>query len=403
MRIALVCGHFLPELGYIEVHLAKAFTRLGHDLKVFTSTAVPPYVRKRIENDYPAGTDYVNDIQVCRLNPSFTLGQMVRCKGLREAVGQFGPELIVVIGLGKLFPIPVLSDVERKCSLAVLLGDNVDNKKLYSASSGRAFVKQTSSSITQHLLKNRAYRLAVQGADKLFAYTPETAEVVASFIPRGLLPEMEKKMQFISLGFDEDRYYFSRQERTAKRRELGLTEGELLFVTATRVTANKRLEMVIRSIPHLPNAKYALIGFMGDSYEAHLRNLIAELKMGKQVLCFPFLPPEKVREMYNAADIGIWHHPTASTLEGMGTGLPVLLEKRKKVAHLLHCPGSGSFFKEGEVLAAMRKTCSAHQHATTVRMQLAAAHAKRFSWQAIAGQILSAMAQHDTPLNTSGR
>jgi len=39
MRIGIVSAHYMPEIGYQEVHLAKAYARLGHTVKVFTSAA----------------------------------------------------------------------------------------------------------------------------------------------------------------------------------------------------------------------------------------------------------------------------------------------------------------------------------------------------------------------------
>ena len=45
MKIAIVCGHFLPSMGYIEVHLANAFHKLNHEIKVITTNVIPSYVK----------------------------------------------------------------------------------------------------------------------------------------------------------------------------------------------------------------------------------------------------------------------------------------------------------------------------------------------------------------------
>ena len=39
MKIGIVSAHYMPEIGYQEVHLARAYARLGHIVKVFTSSA----------------------------------------------------------------------------------------------------------------------------------------------------------------------------------------------------------------------------------------------------------------------------------------------------------------------------------------------------------------------------
>ncbi|MGE3654978.1 MAG: hypothetical protein AB7G22_12715, partial [Flavobacteriales bacterium] len=68
MKIAIVCGHFLPSMGYIEVHLANAFHKLGNEVKVITSDVVPSYVKKISE--LSENTPY----EMVRLKASFSMG-----------------------------------------------------------------------------------------------------------------------------------------------------------------------------------------------------------------------------------------------------------------------------------------------------------------------------------------
>ncbi|HKL03508.1 MAG TPA: hypothetical protein VJ911_07520, partial [Cryomorphaceae bacterium] len=103
MKITLICGHFIPAMGYIEVHLARAFVDLGHKVTVITSTAIPPYV-KHLQNTFGEAPE---GVRVIRLKPLFKLGQIVVARGVREAVEESNPDKVIVIGLGKRFPKPV--------------------------------------------------------------------------------------------------------------------------------------------------------------------------------------------------------------------------------------------------------------------------------------------------------
>ncbi len=55
MRIAIATGHFMPEIGYQEVYLARAYSRLGHEVKVFTSTLISPTGKNVLKGNYKDG------------------------------------------------------------------------------------------------------------------------------------------------------------------------------------------------------------------------------------------------------------------------------------------------------------------------------------------------------------
>ena len=76
-RIVIACGHFTPELGYQEVDLARAFTRLGAAVRVVTSTAVSLNARGIVKTGYRAGSTMVEGYEVVRLAPRLTVGSNV--------------------------------------------------------------------------------------------------------------------------------------------------------------------------------------------------------------------------------------------------------------------------------------------------------------------------------------
>ena len=83
----LVCGHFIPALGYLEVHLAKAFAKLGNPTIVLTTDQVPGYVQSLVENGFKPGIeDHADGYQINRLSPHFSKGQMVKAKGMEAAL-----------------------------------------------------------------------------------------------------------------------------------------------------------------------------------------------------------------------------------------------------------------------------------------------------------------------------
>ena len=143
MKIAIVCGHFIPSMGYLEVHLANAFHKLNHKVKVITTNVIPAYV-KNISN-LSESTPY----EIIRLTPSFSMGQMIKAKGLVEAVQKFDPQLVICIGVGKLFPKPIYKLKDRDFRLITLLGDN---EETYTA---KGYTKKLKNSLIQQFEKKQ--------------------------------------------------------------------------------------------------------------------------------------------------------------------------------------------------------------------------------------------------------
>jgi len=49
----------MPEVGYVEVQMAKALSRLGNDVHVFTSNLIPNSIKNKLPKEihYQVGTN----------------------------------------------------------------------------------------------------------------------------------------------------------------------------------------------------------------------------------------------------------------------------------------------------------------------------------------------------------
>ncbi len=328
-KIAIVCGHFIPNLGYIEVYLAKQSARNQARVRVFTTSEIPPYVQN-IANL----SESVNEYEIERLPVIFSQGQMVWSTRLVARIQAFNPDVIVCIGVGKLFPFPVYQAFHKKIPVITLFGDNTDN---YDVRSGGNTVK-----IKRTLLdtiKNRVYRKAIRYSDKLVGYTPETKEILQHRFP-GLQAEINNKYQFVSLGYDAGIYFFDSALRQKKRAELHLPETTVTGITLTRLTPNKQIENIIRFIAWMPQnnrLRYFIIGAENTRYTREIERIIAEEHLENIVRLLPFVNDKhEINAWYNAADFGIWTQPAISIIEAMGSGLPVFLPRKKSMNHLLN-------------------------------------------------------------------
>lgn len=213
--------------------------------------------------------------------------------------------------------------------------------------------------------------------------------------------EFAGKALELTLGFDPAEFFFDVSDRDGKRAALGIAPEETVLVTCTRVNRRKNLERVIALVSGfvargLP-VRYVIVGFLGDEYEAQLKAFIAAQPRPELFLCFPFLGHDEIRKMYCAADVGIWLKAAISIQEAMGTGLPVVLEDREIVGHLVEPGVNGWYFAPDQLeqaLAGALDTLSREGVAerSRRRRRLVEANAARLSYDSIGQRMIDGLA-----------
>lgn len=338
MKIAIVCGHFIPNMGYFEVHLANTYTKLGHDVTVITSSVVPSYVKKQGKTN-DTNTPY----KVTRLHPYFSLGQMVKAKGLIQEIESFAPDLVISIGVGKLFNDPLYKIKSRAFKLATLLGDNEETYV------SKGIIKSIKNSILKNVVKKQSYELAIKNSDVIFPYTPSTIDITKEFLKNNTIDILNQKAHAISLGFDDSVFYYDTEERLSTRKKLNVLEDEILIITNTRVVSEKKLEVLVDHIHNLMlsnnKIKYLMVGFLNDDYGKKLQSNIKTLELSENFIIQPFCTAEESRAYYNASDIAIYTRAAISIFEALGTGLFVFLPDQKNVSSILQ-PSTGNYYHQ---------------------------------------------------------
>lgn len=385
MRITIVCAHYLPRLGYIEVHLARAFSALGHPTSVVCSSAIPPYV-KHLQPSISEGEEKDMDVQLFRIKPFLNIGQLTFANGVRKTVIRSKPDLIIVIGHGKYFPKAVYGLNTR---IITLLGDNKHN---YAHSSVFSKLK---SRLLFSLFKRPMYELAIQKSYKLLAYTPESYEVAGT----GLSPSFQKKLgamdDFISLGFSADEFYYKPDWYATTRKELNIPEEAFLVVTATRVVAEKQLEAYIPAFGSLPKHYYWLV--VGGNESAYSKTFEAQAKTALGDSRFKLMNHtnrERLNRILNSADAALYTVTAITVFEALGTGLPCILPPDKSLAHVLAQENLSAAFnpvKGMDLLSALQMfetVGPSSDQRENIRRNRAEIAKANFSWSSIAVKVI---------------
>jgi glycosyltransferase involved in cell wall biosynthesis len=340
-RVAIVCGHFAPEIGYQEVDLARAFTRLGARVRVVTSTKVSPSARAIVRSEYPRGLAEAEGYEILRLAPPLTVGPNVLGCKVEPAVADFGPDYVILVGPGKLFGLELFSSESSWRRIAVMQ----DNSEAVPRTSSAWRIQMRA--VAHRLVKRPAYRRVVRNADRIILNVPETREIVESWLEPREREILALKGLELRLGFDHDTFFFRPGTRREWRDLHGVGEDEFVLVTCTRAMPQKRLEDVISAVSRLRAQgvalRYVLAGLLGDSYATRLRELAAAQPEPRSFLLLPVLQQSEMRDMFCACDLGFWPQAAITIQQAMGTGLPVVLRRRPTVSHLL-TPGRNGWY-----------------------------------------------------------
>lgn len=390
MNITLICGHYLPDLGYIEVHLARALADLGHVVSVVTSSAVPRYVA-HLQGPVEVGTEHDGKVKVIRLKPQFELGQVVTAKGVNAAVLGENPDLLIAIGLGKRFPKPVFG---LGIPVITLFGDNLHSYAgtTFADDSG---VRMERLKIKLHFaaFKASAYKKAVEKSDLSAAYTPESFEAAAGMLRGRFRKKLLRQDFFISLGFDPRKFYFDPELRNEARTGAGISPSGKVVITATRPVPEKRLEQAFSLFAALPEEWiWMTVGHTDTDYSREFCRK-AEQALGKhRFKALPHADHKRLNALYNAADIALYTVPAISVFEAIGTGLPCVLPDVRSLSHIgAHADHVWYYsdFSDASVAEKVRGAAASPQE----RGRRAEAACAAFSWRNVARCLLEKAAE----------
>lgn len=386
----------MPEIGYQETYLARAFSRAGHDVRIITSTAISPTGKKVLKKEYEPGKsiDKKYGYEVVRFKPYFTMSAKVLCKGITKSLDEFQPDHILVLALAKLFPSPVINQRYGDKIIAVF----GDAEEYTDRSTFKKKVKAVFNGIIQSQTKDKLYNRVVKYGKRIVLNIPETESYFKQLLSKTNLNLFEKKKLKLNLGFDPDSFYFQKEARQRLRQQYNIPDDACVLITSTRINRQKKIEEVVKAVSDIKKQglplHYIIIGFLNDDYEKELKAMISKEHDPSIFHCFPFLDHETIRQFYSLADIGLWIKAAISIQESMGTGLRVVLEKKDSVSHLLDQGVNGWYFEKGNMPTVLQQAVT---HVLNVplsqrleqREKLLAHNAAKYSYDEIAHRMIS--------------
>ena len=331
IRVLMLAGHYVPNLGYQENGWVKALTLFGVRTKVVAPAYCIPTFRGLVgHTQCRPGTREINGYELQYVPYYLNFRSMKWPRGIKAIIREFAPDVVVSVGVGQILPAAgVWHKKEFGYKLISLFGDNLMQRPR-DYRTGKLTFKGNLIETAFRLFKKPLYAKTIEISDTVGYNTePATKDVLSSCLGPSK-QNLMNKMISLPLGYEGDVFYHSPQLRAQKRCQLGLKEDERVFVYASRVQPTRHLETLVDSFrPIMLNddsVKLMIVGFLGDSYETELKEYIAKLGLEDRVICLELTNRNELNALYNAADIGVWHLlPTITLVEATGTGLPIVI------------------------------------------------------------------------------
>jgi len=385
MKIVHIIDYFQPKLGYQETFLAKEHARAGHDVYVITSDRYSPVVysenaAKSVMGDRTVGVGFFTEegIKTWRLKALFEVPHAIWMRGLESKIQELKPAMVIVHGVVNFSALRIARLKKKLGNFNLIYDDHMtfDN----SLSKMRVlypFFKWLFSPLIQ------------EAADFMVAILPETK----TFMHRryGIPPE---RIVIIPLGADDELFRFDAAARQEIRKELTLSEDDVVFVYAGKIIPQKKLHTLIEAAANLMtkhnNIKVMLVGGGSQSYIGELKHNIKAKGLEDKFAWHEAMPNEQLYKIYSAADAAVWpYEASISMREAMACGLPIIIGEGSKVTELVDY-NNGLLYREedaSDLAQKMKKLLDPE-----LRREMGRNSRKlvedRFNWRIIAEQFI---------------
>jgi len=195
---------------------------------------------------------------------------------------------------------------------------------------------------------------------------------------------------------------FSKTERQIRRKKLGLTQNATVGFLG-RLVASKNVEVIIKSLTHLPDIHLLLIGEGNDS--ARLKKISEDIGVESQITWLGFVTEESKWIFLRSIDIlilpskelpnGAVEGFGIALLEGSAAGTPVIAARNGGMTDVVSDKVTGMLFdtdNEVDLADKINRLASSESLSTELVSHAREQIRTRFNWDAIAKTVITKIA-----------
>lgn len=319
-KILIISSFFEQKFGYQETHIANTLASLGHQVKVLT-TNESQFTKNKISNNNSYNYGIIRISKFIRITET-----IFPYDDLSKYIYEFEPDIVFLIHVGHGLPYYAIKSLKETYKIVSFFGDL---KRHY---------KSIQRKLTTNLFKDDWYYKTFVKSDIIISNTNETTKILYKKCKGN--KELRKKIYRLSLGFDQDKFYFDKNIREKTRNEYNFGHSQIVLCTTTKIVTRKPIiswiKPIIEVIKNNRNLIYCLVGFFeNDKYCNFVKREINKLYKQDNLILLNYLDQTKLNKLYNASDYSLWFAESITIQESMGTGLKAIIPNIQTVNHLI--------------------------------------------------------------------
>jgi len=324
VRIIQLDSFFQPKLGYEVTHLSRKLLEQGHEILVITSDRYFPfqnyneiYLEILGERNSPLrGYNIECGIPVFRIKPLIAFDTSILLPSIIDIIKKFKPDIIHIHGLFNPLTVQTLIRLRKYNHITIVIDEHMI--PFFETISFGTIIKKVYLKFISHLLIKKLMK-------NVFSIY-STKEEVAKFIIRKRI----KISEIIPIGVDTNKFKNNQNIRKDLRQKLKLSNKFVLFYSG-KIVASKNIHEILFFVAELYKmyqVGFIMVGNGPKLYIEKLFQLIKKLEIEDICQHIPFVSQEKLPDLMNIGDLGIWigETPSASINEFISFGKPILVK-----------------------------------------------------------------------------
>ncbi len=265
MKIVHICHTYIDGFSYQDNELPKAHAKLGHDVTVISTLDYANCFNYNVNQNFGTNSYKIDQCKIIRLKLKFKINyRFAMYKGLYLCLQNEEPDLIYFHGIPYFNYYDIIKyKIRYKCKLVVDFHCDFHNS--------------ANNILSKYLLHKGLYHFIIAltkyFVDQYYAVTPGTIDFVHSMYGIN-----KKKINLLPLGGDVELINLKDKKcvREQIRKELGVSERQIVIVTAGKIDVYKKTINLVKACNLLNNNVVTLliIGSIDYCYEKELKNAI---------------------------------------------------------------------------------------------------------------------------------
>jgi glycosyltransferase involved in cell wall biosynthesis len=319
LRIVHLEDRFNPTAGYQLNELLKMDSENIEKILITSYDMTPFHKDYNKEEDKEIEKKY--NVKIVRLPVLFNVGTRLWLKGMFKEVKKANPDILFMHGIPDLKDLMLLLPkkkylIFRDCHMSWVASKNRYAKQFYK------FYSMTFAKIINKTNKYAGiYSLGTEETEYLKAIGIRDEKII-------MLPH----------GYDKEQFYYSAEEREKKRKELGLSDDNILISYIGKFDKDKEPDLILdildkMGINYVTKNKIKIL-FLGPKNEDYMQSIFT-IKFNKsifknEIMIFPGKKADELRAYYLATDICIFpKQTTLSSIHAQVCGCKVVMENHK--------------------------------------------------------------------------